>query len=133
MNSSLEISASALTAQRLRMEIAANNMANSHTVGYKRRSVELTEKKLPSFEELLKGKTGGGVQVAGITETEVPTSLRFDPTNPAADEKGYVKVPQSDPVADMVDLMTSIRAYEANLAAADAARNMSQQALGIGR
>jgi len=133
MNSALEISASALSAQRLRMEIAANNMANSQTVGYKRRSVEMTEKALPSFEDLLKGKTGGGVQVSGISETEVPTSLRYDPSNPAADEKGYVKVPQSDPVSDMVDLMTSMRAYEANLAAADAARNMAQQALGIGR
>ena len=133
MNSSLEISASALTAQRLRMEIAANNMANSQTVGYKRRNVEVTEKALPSFEDLLKGKTGGGVQVSGISETEVPTSLRYEPSNPGADEKGYVKVPQSDPVSDMVDLMTAMRANEANLAAADAARSIAQQALGIGR
>lgn len=133
MNSAMEISASALSAQRLRMEIAAHNMANSQTAGYKRRSVELSENKLPSFEELLKGKSGGGVSVAGIRETEAPFTLRFDPENPEADEKGYVKVPQADPVTDMVDLMTSMRAYEANLAAAEAARSMAQQALMIGK
>ena len=129
----MEISASALTAQRLRMEIAAHNMANSQTAGYRRRSVELTENKLPSFEELLQGKAGGGVSVSGIKETEVPSTLRFEPGNPEADEKGYVKVPQSDPVADMVELMTSMRAYEANLAAVEAARNITQQSLAIGR
>jgi flagellar basal-body rod protein FlgC len=129
----MEISASALSAQRLRMEIAAHNMANSQTAGYRRRSVELTENKLPSFEELLKGKSGGGVKVSGIKETEVPSVLRFEPSNPEADEKGYIKVPQSDPVADMVELMTSMRAYEANLAAAEAARSIGQQSLSIGR
>ena len=133
MNSAMEISASALSAQRLRMEIAAHNMANSQTAGYRRRSVELTENKLPSFEELLQGKAGGGVQVAGIKETDTPFTLRFDPANPEADKNGYVKVPQADPVSDMVELMTSMRAYEANLAAVEAARNMSQQALSIGR
>jgi len=133
MNPSIEISASALSAQRLRMEMAAHNLANSQTAGYKRRSVELAENKLPAFGELLEGKTGGGVKVAGITESEVPFSLRFDPSNPGADEKGYIKVPQSDPVGDMVDLMTAMRAYEANLAAVEAARNISQQSLGIGR
>jgi len=71
--------------------------------------------------------------VAGIKETETPSTLRFDPGNPEADEKGFVKVAQADPVADMVELMTSMRAYEANLAAVEAARNMSQQSLSIGR
>ena len=129
----MEISASALTAQRLRMEIAANNMANSQTAGYKRKSVELTENKLPSFEELLDGKKGGGVTVAGISESEGPFTLKLDPSNPAADEKGYVKVPQADPVADMVEMMESVRAYEANLAAIDASRNIAQQSLSIGK
>jgi flagellar basal-body rod protein FlgC len=133
MNSAMEISASALTAQRLRMEIAAHNMANSQTVGYKRRSVELAENRLPSFEELLQGKAGGGVTVAGIQETEAPFTLRFDPSNPEADEKGYIKIPQTDPITDMVELMTSMRAYEANLAAVEASRSMSQQALSIGK
>ena len=133
MNSSIEISASALTAQRLRMEIAAHNMANSQTAGYKRRTVELAENKLPSFDELLKGKTGGGVTVSGISETETPFTLRFDPANPEADEKGYVKVPEADPISDMVELMTSMRAYEANLAAVEAARSIAQQSLSIGK
>ncbi len=133
MNSAMEISASALTAQRLRMEIAAHNMANSQTVGYKRRSVELAENKLPSFEKLLEGKAGGGVTVAGIRETEMPFTLRFDPSNPEADEKGYTKVPQADPISDMIELMSSMRAYEANLAAVEASRGMSQQALSIGK
>lgn len=133
MNSAMEISASALTAQRLRLEIAAQNMANSQTAGYRRKTVELAEKKLPSFEELLKGKAGGGVAVAGISESDAPFALKFDPGNPAADEKGYVKMPQADPVADMVEIMEASRAYEANLAAAEAARSMAQQALSIGR
>ncbi len=133
MNSSLEISASALTAQRLRMEVAAQNIANGQTPGYRRRSVELSEKPMPDFNDLLKGKAGGGVNVAGITETAVPEELRYDPSNPKADAKVYVSVPQSDPIGDMVELMTASRAYEANLAAAEAARSISQRSLEIGR
>lgn len=133
MNSSMEISAGALSAQRLRLEVAAQNIANSQTAGYRRKTVELQEKPLPSFEELLNGKAGGGVRVTGIRESEAQFTLRFDPGNPAADGEGYVKVPQPDPVADMVDLMGAQRAYEANLAAVEAARSISQQSLSIGR
>lgn len=133
MNNSLDITASALTAQRLRMEVAAQNIANSQTPGYRRRSVELSEKAMPSFGDLLKGRTGGGVNVNGIAETAVPTEQRYDPSNPKADAKGYVSVPQSDPIGDMVELMTASRAYEANLAAAEAVRSMAQRSLEIGR
>jgi len=133
MNSAMDISASALTAHRLRMEVAAHNMANSQTVGYKRQSVELAANKLPTFDELLEGEKGGGVRVTGVTEKETPFTLKLDPSNPAADKNGYIKVPQSDPIADMVDLMESVRAYEANLAAIDATRSIAQQSLSIGK
>jgi flagellar basal-body rod protein FlgC len=134
----LDISASALAAQRTRMTAIAGNIANAHTtrdaegrnIPYKR--VEAV------FAEGAPGRAGGpGVHVAEVREARDPYRLVYDPAHPDAeadpssDRYGYVLLPRIDVVEEMVDMMLASRAYEANLAALDATRNMNSAALRI--
>lgn len=125
----MDISASALTAERLRLDVIAENLANANTTrtpegGPYRRKVVLFAPR--GF--------GGGVRAVGIAADPAPFRLRYDPGHPDADPKtGYVALPNVDVVKEMVDLITATRAYEANIAALGAARAMFQRALDIGR
>ncbi|NLJ73545.1 MAG: flagellar basal body rod protein FlgC [Firmicutes bacterium] len=130
------ISASGLTAERLRMDTIANNLANANTTrteegGPYRRQV-------PVFAPLLdKSIRGGGkvqgVQVMGIVSDPSPPQIVYDPQHPDADGDGYVEMPNVHLVKEMVDLITATRAYEANISALNAAKTMAQKALEIGR
>jgi flagellar basal-body rod protein FlgC len=126
----LDISASGMAADRLRMQVIAENLANaSSTRGadgqpYRRKSVTLQE--APSFESVL-----GGVEVAGIAEDPRPGRRVYDPANPDADRQGYVTLPNVDSVTEMVDLITASRGYDANVQALNAAKQMFQKALDI--
>ena len=142
----LAISGSALSAERLRMDVTAENLANANTTrgpngGPYRRKVVVLE---PSgqgggFGGALQGAMGGrgmgggpsGVQVAGIVEDGRPDRLVYDPGHPDADELGYVRMPNVDPVSEMVDLITASRAYEANVTAMQAAKAMFTKTLEI--
>ena len=135
----LEISASGLTAERLRMDVTAENLANAQTTRgangqpYRRKEVVLQE--VPgSFGATLskamnKGTQGGGVQVAGIAEDQTPLKRVYDPGHPDADAQGYVTMPNVDTVAEMVDLISASRAYEANVTAMQAAKQMFSRTL----
>ena len=130
------ISASGLDAESRRMEVIANNVANAHsTVG---RNGNVFRRKEIIFAEQLKKAGGGGreingVQVKGVVEDTSLPKRAHKPGHPDADEDGYVDMPNIDPVAEMVDMMSATRAYEANLAAIKAARSMAKQALAIGK
>ena len=120
----LNVSASGMSAERLRMDVIAENLANAETTRgangqpYRRQEVVLQEKS-PSFGEIL-----GGVQVAGIVSDPTPPRKVYDPGHPDADKNGYVSLPNVNPVTEMVDLITSSRGYEANVTAMNAAKQM---------
>ncbi len=139
---SVEISASGLSAERLAMDVIANNIANAnttHTPGggaFKRQLVVFGQKSGVAGETADgDGATanGGqdGVQVLGIVQDQTPDRLVFDPSNPDADARGYVHYPNISVVKEMVDMMAASRAYEANVSAMQEARNMTNAALRI--
>lgn len=137
--SSVEISASGLSAERLAMDVIANNIANAnttHTPGggaFKRQLVVFGQKpgNTGGVAGSGAGSNGGqgGVEVLGIVQDQTPDRLVFDPSNPDADARGYVHYPNISVVKEMVDMMAASRAYEANVSAIQEARNMGNAAL----
>jgi flagellar basal-body rod protein FlgC len=137
MISSLQISGSALTAERLRLDVISQNIANAQTTrgadgrAYRRREVV--------FEEVPFALIHGGVPAeGGVAATEVltsenPTIRVFHPGHPDADRRGYVELPNVNLVEEMVDLIAATRAYEANIAAVQATKTMVSRALELGR
>lgn len=144
MFSSFNVSASGMTAQRLRMDIIADNIANVETTRtaegtpYRRKLAVFQEKQVTSFRELLKKNKGDatardGVQVAGIVEDPTPFKMIYNPGHPDADAEGYVAMPNVDIVSEMVDMISASRAYEANITVLNTSKNMAMRALEIGR
>ncbi|MBS4979927.1 MAG: flagellar basal body rod protein FlgC [Lachnospiraceae bacterium] len=143
--SSFDISASGMTAQRQRLDIAAENIANINTTrtaegdAYRRRMVVLQEKPSVSFRSELQKRMGtessekGGVQVTQIVEDESDLKPVYNPGHPDADENGYVMMPNVDLVKETVDSMSATRSYEANVTAFNAIKLMAQKALEIGK
>ena len=140
----LSVSASALTAERLRMDVTAENLANAQTTRgadggpYRRKSVVLEQASgTGGFGASLRAAMGvgggaaGGVRVAQIVEDQQPARRVYDPTHPDAGADGYVEMPNVDTVAEMVDLITSQRAYEANVTAIQSAKTMFSKTLEI--
>jgi flagellar basal-body rod protein FlgC len=139
---SVEISASGLSAERLAMDVIANNIANAnttHTPGggaFKRQLVVFAQKAGGPVEDAvdpadIEAMGQGGVQVMGVVQDQSPDRLVFDPSNPDADARGYVHYPNVSVVKEMVDMMAASRAYEANVSAMQEARNMTNAALNI--
>lgn len=139
---SMNTSTSALTAQRFRLDVIAENIANVNTTrtadgeAYRRRTVVL-EQAEPSFEQYLNdgmNKTAGrGVKVASVEEDQSPLKLVYDPTHPDANEEGYVEMPNVDIVKEMIDMISASRSYEANVTALNASKNLAMKALEIGK
>lgn len=142
---SLEISSAGMSAQRMRMRIVAENLANQHTTGpdgpYRRKDVILESRPVQSFEDQMERaiQTQGGEPAAqSVAVTEVRTDgsqplMVYDPTHPHADANGYVAYPNISIIREMTDMMEASRSYEANLAAARAARDMLTAALDLAR
>jgi flagellar basal-body rod protein FlgC len=141
---SFAISASGLTAQRLRMDIISNNIANAQTTKtaqggpYKRQAPVFTpmggNKHFSVFLANRMGKDNvSGVKVAAIKEDSTPPRLVYDPNHPDADERGYVAYPNVDIVKEMVDMIGATRAYQANITAINSAKTMAAKALEISR
>ena len=133
MFDALEISGSGLTAQRLRMDVTAENLANAQSTNYRRKDVVLQQAQGSggSFGAALDAAAGAGVEVAGVVQYSSPGKRVYDPGNPAADAKGYVTMPNVDSVTEMVDLIGSSRAYEANVTAMQTAKTMFSRTLDI--
>ncbi len=139
---SMDISASALTAQRLRMDVISENIANIDTTRtadgqpYRRRYVIFQQMEAQSFSAYMEDSStytaGGGVRVSEIAEDESEFQLKYDPTHPDADEYGYVSMPNVDLATEMVDMMSATRSYEANVTAVNATKNMAMAAMDIG-
>jgi len=138
---SIDISGSALSAERLRMDVTAENLANANTTrgadggAYRRKTVVLQQQAPQgSFgstlaAEMRRGDKPGGVQVAAIAEDTTPNRRVYDPGHPDADQQGYVEMPNVDSVSEMVDLISASRAYEANVTAMQAAKTLFTKTL----
>jgi len=134
----MDVSASGLTAERLRMDLIASNLANAETTRtpeggpYRRLMAVLVPEPVQSGLNPLR-RTGGGVRVRAIVQDPNPPRLVYQPDHPDANADGYVAYPNVNPVTEMVDLITATRAYEANVTAFNAAKSMAMKALEIGR
>lgn len=137
----MRISASGLSAERLRMDTIASNMANSMTTRTKnggpyRRKVALFEENLNRQFDSKMGKNKDevlGVKSVGIVEDQSPFRRVYDPSHPDADREGYVSMPNVNVLNEMAEMMTSVRTYEANVTALSAEKTMFSKALEIGR
>ena len=142
----IDAAASGLTAERLRMDVISNNIANANTTrtqeggAYHRRYVvfEPRVKGGNSFSSFLqrsvnKLEAGDGVRAIGIEADETQGPLVYDPGHPDANADGYVERPNINVVAEMVDMITASRAYEANTTTINAAKSMVTKALEMGK
>ena len=146
----IDASASGLTAERLRMDVISNNIANANTTrtkeggAYHRRYVvfEPRDLKKQNFANHLSRAMqqtmnpdlpGDGVRAVAIEADDDPGPLVYDPGHPDADAEGYVERPNVNIVAEMVDMITASRGYEANTTAINAAKSMAMRALEIGK
>ena len=141
---SFNISATGMTAQRFRTDIIAENIANVNTTStesggpYRRKLVTFQEKDVTPFSEYFsysKNKAvGNGVKVSKVSEDfETDFIMEYDPSNPDADENGYVSYPNVNTVTEMTNLIDATRSYEANATAFEASKNMALTALSIGK
>lgn len=145
----LHISGSALTANRLRMDVISSNVANAQTTRatfengvwqpYRKKHVEMAPIQNQSFASTLdaamgKAKVGQGVRVTRIIEDhQTPFRRVYEPEHPDADEDGFVELPNVDLLKEMVDLMSASRSYDANVTALNVAKAMYAKALEIGK
>ena len=132
----IDVAGSSLTAHRLWLDSISANLANVNTT--RTAAGGPYRRKVPVFAEMLDKTIGGyedtgGVRVVEIAEDDTPPRLAYQPDHPDADGEGYVAFPNVNVVREMADMLTASRAYEANLAVADAARNMWAGALEIMR
>lgn len=135
----INISASGLTAQRLRMDLISSNIANVNTTKaedgepYRRKMPVFAAKLQKEMDKLGKGDSvGSGVEVVSIKDSKEPFKLMYNPSHPEADQNGYVKMPNVNIVSEMTDMISATRAYEANVTAMNSAKAMAQSALKIG-
>lgn len=140
--SSLNISATGLTAERVRLDVISNNIANMETTRTQNGGPYV--RKVVSFEENInehinnfgksKEKKMQGVKVSSIEDDSVtPLKLVYNPNHPDANSEGYVTMPNVNPLTEMVDLITASRSYEANVTALNTNKQMFMKALEIGR
>ncbi len=139
----MDVSASGLTAERERINVASSNLANAQTTQtaaggpYKRKEVVLQS---VTANEKISGGTAGdparnisGVKVASINDDKNPPRLEYDPGHPDANADGYVAYPNINGVEEMVDMITASRAYQAGVTALETASTLAERALQIGK
>ena len=139
---SLNISATGLTAERMQMDVTAENLANAQSTNngnpYKPQAVELQAVGSGNnFQAQLssalggQAQTPGGVEVSGIVTENVPDQLVYDPGNPQADKQGYVKEPNIQPVTEMTNLISESNSYQADVTAMNTSKQMYSDTLQI--
>jgi len=137
--SGIDITAGALNAQKTRLDIVAQNIANAQTT--RGPDGQPYHRKVVSFETELIRQSGSstpglglqGVRVSAIKDDKSEGQSLYDPQHPDADASGYVKMPNVNMAYEMIDLMTASRAYEANLSVVKNSRQMAMRSLEIGK
>jgi len=152
MFDAMRISATGMSAERTRMDVASENLANANSTNgpngpYRRKEVALrtagggfgaqlasaARASVPGSSSIATqtGTTAGGVQVAGVVEDKTPNRKVYDPGNPDADNQGYVSMPNVNPVVETTDLISSSRAYEANVTAMQTTKTMISRVMDL--
>ena len=139
----MQVSGSALGAERIRSEVTAANLANAESTHteeggpYRRKQVVFASQNAPSFQNTLAGagESHGsqprGVVVRDVVSDPAPPIMRYEPSHPDANEAGYVAYPNINPVAEMTDLLSAVRSYQMNVAAVNASKQMIAQSIDI--
>lgn len=134
----MEVSASAMRAERLRAEVVTANLANAETTRteaggpYQRKLVVFAAARFRDQLSAVGAVPGSaGVQVSAVVPSAAPPELRYEPSHPDADPRGFVAYPAINPVEEMADLMGAMRAYQMNAAAVNASKQMIEQTLEI--
>ncbi len=140
---SINVSASALNAEKARIDVISKNIANAKSTKatggtpYRRQMVVFEENKIGSFkahlDKQMNNINNGGVKISKIVEDDSPFKLVYEPGHPDADESGYVEMPNVDTVKEMVDLISAQRGYDSNVTALNTSKSMLMKALEIGR
>ena len=141
--SAINVSSSALTAERTRMNLISSNLANANATRtpeggpYKRKDAVFSATPMEGrFNRVLDGATGQQVrqvQITQIVEDQNPPRLQYDPSHPDANPQGYVSMPNVNVVEEMADMIGATRVYEANITAVQAAKSMAMKTLEIGK
>ena len=139
----MDVSATGMTAQQLRMDTISENIANVNTTRgadgrpYRRKTVVFNEKSYPTFSESLsmanKHNIGKGVKVTRIVEDPSEGRLVYDPAHPDANEDGYVTLPNVNTVTEMTNMIDATRAFEANVTVMNSTKGMAMKALDSGQ
>ncbi len=139
----MQISGSALGAERIRSEVTAANLANAESTHteeggpYRRKQVVFASQNAPSFQNALAGAgMSRGTQPRGVVVRDVVSDpsapiMRYEPSHPDANEAGYVAYPNINPVAEMTDLLGALRSYQMNVAAVNASKQMIAESIDI--
>lgn len=128
------IAGSALTAQSMRLNLVASNIANAESATsstgtpYRGRHVVFSAVPVNTSSPLV-----DGVRVAAVVEDQTPFKLKFDPSNPLADGNGYVRMPNVNPVEEMADMISASRSYQTNVEIMNTAKTLLQRTLQIGQ
>lgn len=139
LGTAIEASASALTAERQRIEVAVSNLANAESTRgpdgqpYKRKDVVLASQPTENFQDILSRANATGVRVAAVVDDQSAPRRRYEPSHPDADKEGYVSLPNVDTAEEMVDMLGASRAYQANLTAIGLVSDLVKKALDLGR
>jgi flagellar basal-body rod protein FlgC len=139
----MQVSGSALGAERIRSEVTAANLANAESTRteqggpYQRKQVIFQSRNTPTFRNALAGagslhgKEPSGVVVRDVVTDPAAPIMRYEPTHPDANEAGYVAYPNINPVAEMTDLLSAVRSYQMNVAAVNSSKQMISESLDI--
>ncbi|MCI9530749.1 MAG: flagellar basal body rod protein FlgC [Lachnospiraceae bacterium] len=141
---SFNINTSGMTAQRFRMDVISQNVANVTTTRtedgtpYRRRIVTFSEKQVTPFSKVLhnarQGYLGNGVKVSEVKEdTSTDFVMKYDPSHPDADENGYVSYPNVNIITEMTNMIDASRSYEANITAFETTKAMAMKGLELGK
>lgn len=139
LSAAIAASASALSAQRMRIEVAVSNIANAESTRgvddqpYRRRHVTLVPEQVGAFDDALGMAGATGVRVESIVQDQTPSRVRYEPSHPDADENGFIALPNVDTAEEMIDMLEATRAYQASLAAIGLIRETMTKALELGR
>ena len=145
--SALQIAGSGMDAERVSMDVTAENLANAQSTSgangkpYQEQTVQLAESQVSSFQSTLQdaltgtqsdsGPVAGGVEVAGVVSEPTQTQLVYDPGNPSANKQGYVSEPNVSPVTQMVSLIDESNAYQSDVTAMQTAKDMFNTGLSV--
>ena len=135
MNGDLSVSAdiavSGMKAQAQRLRIISENMANAESVSATKGG-DPYRRQVVTFKQYIHQETGADmVKVDKVIHDESPFVLKYDPSHPAADEQGYVKMPNVNPLIEMMDLKEAQRSYEANLSVMQTSRDLNSRILDV--